>query len=407
MKTDQKLENAKISLHICLVTPFIPRATGNWGGVHTHADMFIRLLLKNGYEISVIAPDQPHEAGETGYHLVLLDLENRDFLTPRWFAELEKAFECIARENRPDFIFSEGYYAMGIEKVSHDIPIFAFVHNFHLVQFYKLFSEINSPRTLLSYLFKSVPLLLFKMFKYEIPFLRKSSKTISVSELNARLLTRFYRLPPEKVSVLHNWVDTEVFRPIPEARASARRKLHLTEDQTVFLLVGALWRPKGFHVAIEAFKRLADKRPETVLLLTGAGPYKESLKVTAGAEILASGRIRFLGEWRHEDLPLLYNLADIFIIPSIHPEGLAYTLIEAMASGLPSIATSLGGNIETIGDAGFLVPPRSAEKLSMAMLRLAADSALRDRLAELARKRSLELFSEELATKKVSLLLGR
>jgi glycosyltransferase involved in cell wall biosynthesis len=369
--------------------------------------MLIRLLIKCGHKVTVIAPGQPHETVNGDYRLVLLTAENHDFLTPLWFSDLETSFLNATAADRPDFIFSEGYYALGLEKVAAGVPIFAFIHNFHLIHFNKLFTEADGLRSFASYFLRSAPRTLYRMLSCELPFLRRAAKVVSVSERNAGLLKKFYRLDPDKVSVLHNWVETGVFRPDSERRASARWKLGLAGDRLVFLLVGALWRPKGFQTAIKAFKRLAGQRPEAVLLLAGEGPYEQALKNMAGEELLASGRIKFLGLWRREELPALYNAADIFIIPSIHPEGLAYTLIEAMASGLASIATSLGGNIETIGNAGILLPPGNTDELSAAMLRLAQGPALRKTLSELARDRALELFSEEPAAKKIGLLLER
>ncbi|OGS11228.1 MAG: hypothetical protein A2285_08985 [Elusimicrobia bacterium RIFOXYA12_FULL_57_11] len=366
--------------------------------------MVIRLLIKNGCRVTVIAPEQPRGAAETGYDLVLMRAGIRDFLAPHWFEALRTAFSGVLEKSRPDRIFSESYYALGLEKAAAGIPVTAFVHNFHLVHFQKLFSEVDSPRALAYFSLITIPRLFSHMFRYEIPFLHRSEKVISVSQHNAGLLKRYYRLPQEKVAVLHNWVETDIFSPCPAAKAAAKLELGLNAETTVFLAVGSLWRPKGFHIAIEAFKRLAQRRQETVLLLAGAGPYEARLKRAAG-ESLLSGRIRFLGEVQRTKLPPLYNAADIFLMPSIHPEGLAYTLIEAMSSGLPIIATALGGNIETAGDTGLLVPCGDVRAMETAMLELAANRILRERLAGCARARALELFSENTAREKIRTLL--
>lgn len=390
---------------VCLITPFPPTTAGSWGGIHTHSDMLIRLLLKAGQRVTVIAPEQQGVKAAAGCDLILMQAGNRDFLTPRWFEALNEAFSAALEKGRPDHIFSESYYALGLGEAAAGIPVTAFVHNFHLIHFHKLVSEVEGPRSLAYYFLLMVPHLFSRIFRYELPFLKRASKVVSVSRHNAELLKKVYRLPAEKVCVLQNWVETEEFSPSPESRAAVREKMGLPESTVVFLCVGALWRPKGFQFAIEAFKRVIKNNPEAMLLLAGCGPYEERLKQAAG-KVLPSGRIRFLGEIPRAELPALYNAADVFIIPSIHPEGLAYTLIEALSSGLPSIATALGGNIESIGDAGILAPPRNAEKLAEAMSNLAADRGLRERLAGSARKRALELFSEEAAMKKIEVLLG-
>ena len=92
-------------------------------------------------------------------------------------------------------------------------------------------------------------------------------------------------------------------------------------------------------------------------------------------------------------------------MPSLLSEGHAYTLIEAMACGLPSIATKLGGNIETIGDSGILVPPGDVNALEQAMIELAQNPEKRKELSRLARERVMQYFSEDVAIQKVSSLL--
>jgi glycosyltransferase involved in cell wall biosynthesis len=366
--------------------------------------MLIRLLVKNGHRVTVIAPEQPGLKPADGYDLVLMKAGHADFLTAAWYEALRDAFAEVLRKGRPDHIFSESYYALGLEKAAAGIPLTAFVHNFHLVHFHKQFSEVDSLRSLAYFFLITVPRLLSHMFRYEIPFLRGASQVVSVSIRNSELLKDFYRLEPKKVFVLHNWVETELFAPSQGVRASARARLGLRETDTAFLALGALWRPKGFQVAIEAFKRNADKSPGTILLLAGAGPYEARLKEAAG-NLLHAGRVKFLGEIPRSDLPSLYNAADVFIMPSIHPEGLPYTLIEAMSAGLPPIATALGGNIETVGQAGILVPGGGAVKLGDAMLALTTDLAYRKTLGEAARRRALELFAENTALRKVTSLL--
>ena len=116
-------------------------------------------------------------------------------------------------------------------------------------------------------------------------------------------------------------------------------------------------------------------------------------------------KVRFLGKIKHSELPLIYNMADIFLMPSLMSEGHAYTLIEAMACGLPSIATKAGGNIETIGDAGILGPPGDVNALEQAMIELTQSPEKRRELSQRARERVMRYFSEEVAIQKISLLL--
>lgn len=391
--------------HICVITPYIPSASGHRGGIHAHTDMLIRLLLKSGRRVTVIAPGKPCIKMPADYNLAVMRVGNRDFLTPRWFEELRRTFSSMAETNRPDQILSEGYYALGLEKAAADIPILVFTHNFHLIHFRTNFLEIDGYRSLASYLLRTVPKLFFRMLRYEIPFLHRVSKVISASEHHALLLKRYYRLPHDKVFFLQNCIDPEKFRPpAAEEKKAARRALGLAEGQTVFLTMGALWRPKGFHIALEAFKRIAGERQDAALLLGGAGPWEKKLKDIAG-DLRLSRRVIFLGDVPRESLPGIYGAADIFLMTSLFPEVLSYALLEAMACGLAPIATAVGGNAEAAGNAGLFVPPGDILRLKEAMLRLAADPVSRNRLAAAARKRAAGLFSEKTALGKLESLL--
>ncbi len=388
-----------------LISPSSPVPGEGWGGVKTHTELLNALLAKLGFEVITIVPSGVSSGG-AGIEPVASAAEPH---TAAWQTALRGKAEELLAVSGPDVVISEGYYAAGIEDVlkKRGIPLVAFVHNFHLVHFQKLWAEIDSARALAYYLVKTIPRLLLLIFRHERPFLRKADMVLSVSEKNSALLRSFYRLPPSKVQTLHNWAADVLFVRSGTLRAGTRAKLLLAQDPPVFLALGALWKPKGFQVAIAAFKLLAAEEAAPVLLIAGSGNYEPRLKAIAGKQLLESGRIRFLGTWPREDLPALYSTADIFIMPSTHPEGLAYTLIEAMAAGLPAIATDLGGNTETVGDAGILVPHSDPERLCAAMLKLARDPGTREKLAARSAKRALELFSEKTAMEKLDSVLRR
>lgn len=363
-----------------LITPFSPLPGEGWGGVKTHAEYLTGLLLGLGVELTVVVPEGISRPGRVGAGFCVENVPCTAMPhTAQWRAAMRGTAARLLAAGAPDLVFSEGYYAAGCERLlkSAGIPLAAFVHNFHLVHFHKTFSEVDGPATLLRYLFKALPSIAFKMLFVEMPFLRGADLVISVSEQNARLLRNFYRIPAARLTVLHNWVDTGIFRNSRELRESARKRMGLPPAAVCFIGTGALWRPKGFHIAVQAFKIVAAREPGAVLLLAGEGGEEKKLRSLAGPELLNSGRVRFLGKVQLSEIPEAYNAADVFLMPSIHPEGLAYTLIEAMACGLPAIATSLGGNVETLRGCGVLVKHSDPKALAAAMLDLATNSGKR------------------------------
>lgn len=394
-------------MKIWLITPFSPLPGEGWGGVKTHAEYLAKLLLGLGAELTVIVPEGISRPGLSPAGFLVENVPCTAMPhTARWREAMRATAARLIAAGAPDLVFSEGYYAAGCERLlrSAGVPLAAFVHNFHLVHFHKTFSEVAGPGTLLRYIFKALPSIAFKMLFVEIPFLLRASLVISVSEQNARLLRDYYRIPAARLTVLHNWVDTGLFRTSAELRDSARRRLGLPSDAVCFIGTGALWRPKGFHIAVQAFKILAARERKAVLLLAGEGGEEKRLRALAGPELTGSGRVRFLGKVPLGEIHEAYNAADVFLMPSIHPEGLAYTLIEAMACGLPAIATSLGGNIETLRGCGLLVRHSDPGEMAAAMLELAADAEKRGAMGQACLARARAEFSApaaEQALKKI------
>lgn len=389
-------------LNIWLVAPFSPLPGEGWGGVKTHSEYLVRLLLGLGAEITVILPEGVSRPGRTagGYTIETMPSRAQPH-TREWTSAMRATTERLISAGVPDIVFSEGYYARGSEAAlkAAGVPLAVFVHNFHLVHFSTTFSEISGARDFAVWLLKTVPELAYKILTAELPFLRTADLVVPVSASNEVLLKKFYRIQGQRLSLLHNWVDTGVFNKSPGLRTKGRRELGIQDRDSCFLCVGSLWRPKGFHIAIEAFKVIAERLPGAVLLLAGEGHEEGRLKTLAGRELIEGGRVKFLGKVPPGELPQIYNTADIFLMPSLYPEGLAYALIEASACGLPSIATALGGNVETLGDCGVLIPPLDPEVLAAAMLELASDEGRRTELGLRVLERTRTAFSEEAAKK--------
>lgn len=382
---------------------------GGGGGVKTHTVLLTALLRGLGWEVSVLLP-RGVSAGAAPEGVTAEEVPCGDAPhSAAWRAALRLKAGALLESAPPDLVISEGYYAAGLEDLlsGRGIPLAAFVHNFHLVHFSTALAEVDGPRSLASYLFRTVPRLLLRILASERPFLARAGLVISVSDRNAGLLRRVYRLAPEKVVTLHNWAQDGLFAGAGEERARVRAELSIAERDEVFLLLGNLWRPKGFHVAIEAFGKLPAAARPPVLLIAGAGVHEEKLRALAGKNP-GAGRIIFAGPWPHSGLGRLFGAADIFVFPSILPEGHAYALLEAMAAGLPVIATRTGGNTETLeGGAGLLVPPSDAAALSRAMADLLSDREKRARLGAAARARAKAAFSERAAAEGLRAILEK
>jgi glycosyltransferase involved in cell wall biosynthesis len=172
----------------------------------------------------------------------------------------------------------------------------------------------------------------------------------------------------EKIRVLHNGVDVNRFRPLTGVKDEMRKKLGISKDSSVVLTVRRLVYKNGIDTLIESAKIAVKKNPRLVFLVVGKGP--DFGKVKEKIEQLGiQENFRLTGFISDEDLPFYYNVADFFVLPSKSGEGLPLVALEAMACGVPVIATNVGGTSEVMKEgSGKLVPPNSPDSLAEAIL---------------------------------------
>ncbi|WP_307139355.1 glycosyltransferase family 4 protein [Pseudoroseomonas cervicalis] len=190
-----------------------------------------------------------------------------------------------------------------------------------------------------------------------------------------------------------NGRDPARFRPDPATRAAVRAELGAAEEECVIVIVSRLVRHKGHPELLRAMESV----PSATLWVVGErlptdhGP--DMAEDFSRAERLLGPRLKRLGY--RTDVDRLLAAADVFCLPS-HFEGLPMSVIEAMLTGLPVVATDIRGPREQVvpGETGFLVPPMTVEPLAGALNRLAADPELRARMGTAGRARAVERFDE-------------
>ena len=188
--------------------------------------------------------------------------------------------------------------------------------------------------------------------------------------------------PPEKVVLVYNGLDTERFRPVSDP-ASLRRALGLPEKGFVFGIASGFRPVKGVDVVVRAFARTRTFCPDSFLVIAGDGAGRGNLENLV-RELHLSDRVVFLGV--RPDMERVYPAFDAFVLAS-HSEGFSNAILEAMGTGLPVVASRVGGNIEMVEDGvrGYLVPPGDTETLSDRLQRLYADPVLSRAMGKEAR----------------------
>ena len=291
-------------------------------------------------------------AGAAGIEIDIIPERNRVDL--KVIPELRRTIEA----RRPDLIVShsvKSHFLMWRSGLAKNYPWLAFHHGYTATdRKMKIYNRLD---------------------RWSLP---KADQILTVCHAFAKELSAITRTPVEKILVQHNAIR-------PAARASAasvqelREQLGVAKEQRVILAIGRLSKEKAHADLIAAFNQLRNTNRATDyrLVIVGDGPERASLE--AAARAAEPARIVFTGAVN--DVQPFYALADVFVLSS-HSEGSPNVLLEAMAAGVPVVATRAGGVPEIVSDeqSALLVPVNDPARLAEAIERLLNDRALATRL---------------------------
>jgi len=231
--------------------------------------------------------------------------------------------------------------------------------------------------------------------------LTRADGVIAVSEALKRRMVEL-GVEADKIAVIRNGVDREVF--YPRDRIEMRRKLRLDSESRIIVTAGALVPLKGIDRLIDAMKLMRGANAK--LYVIGEGPQRAALESRIARHDLAD-RVFLTGQRPQSELAEWYSAADLFCLAS-HREGCPNVVIEAMACGLPVVASDVGGIGELISkrDYGRLVSPQTADKFA-AEIETALDSIWnRDETAKAGAARSWGDVAEEVVSHHLQFALG-
>ena len=216
---------------------------------------------------------------------------------------------------------------------------------------------------------------------HQVAFRSTLIKPVSISQEVAATVKKLYG---------HTIETPIIYNGIPTRKFTASQHRRRNNGRTILLHIGRFSPQKNHRLLIEVFSMVIKECPNIFLWLVGDGELRPAMEKIVADKGLKN-RINFLG--LREDVPKLLNNCDIFTLPS-NWEGVPLTILEAMASGKPVVATSVGGVPELVenGISGILVRPRDAEVLAHALLRLAKDPSLCQSMGQMAQKKAIARF---------------
>jgi glycosyltransferase involved in cell wall biosynthesis len=356
------------------------------GGVRKHLRDLLRVFVRpeEGFEISAILGDRD----EPGFREELAQLAAaRPSFTFTFVPSLRRALcplndtrayrhiKALLRARRPEIIHThsskagflgrQAAHALGLANVLHTPHVFPFQWTTGLKRRFYLALERHAAR------------------------LCRTIVCVSESQRADAVAQRL--CAPEKLVVVRNGLELPAASTARE-RSTARAALGIAENTPVVGMVARLAPQKGVGAFIGAAAEILRQRPEVLFLLVGSGPLEGEMRARLAGLRIPPERFRLLGH--REDTGALYPAFDVLILSSLY-EGLPYVLLEAMACGLPVIATDVLGSRDVVldGQTGLLARANDSAQIAAQTLKVLNDAELRARLGAAARVRVAEQFS--------------
>jgi glycosyltransferase involved in cell wall biosynthesis len=366
-----------------------------------HTIDLARGLVAAGHEVKVITARHPEGVRKeevAGARLHHVEASQDDFASREWRERSYEAFVRIDAEQPFDVVHSEG--SSGLELVRRSVHrVTPFVVMFHgnflglLKASLQRQLRARSPLDVLREQRGLISLARSHFAKGNWSIFRECEAIVPSAQQVADTC-RSHRLDPGRVHVVPNGVDTSSFRPRPPSETRAALGL---SHGFLFVCAGRLSREKGTHHAFRALSLGRERAPDARLLVIGDGAERARLERLA-SKLGLDDIVVFAGAQPPEKMPALLAAADAFLFPTERDEAAPLILLQAMACGLPVVASRRGGITEVIdrpGENGILVPAGDVTALVAAATSVYHDENLRRRLAEGALTRVREAYTLE------------
>jgi glycosyltransferase involved in cell wall biosynthesis len=317
------------------------------------------------------------------------------FPVDNWFfnRSLAGAVDSIKAEVYEAHTVSGYGFLKALRKRRVKKPFIQTVHGVLADEYVQSFHEgALSLRTKLANIF------MWQLAKIEEEAAKNADLLVTVSKYSAGKMVQFYGVDKAKIRVVPNGVDTERFKPSGGCEP-IKHQIRINNKLCV-LSVGRLIPRKGLPFLIEAAKHVVKEYNQTIFVIVGDGPLKNSLRASLEKMNLSSNFV-FLGDVHESVLPALYNCADVFVLPSIQ-EGQGIALLEAQATAKPVVAFDVGGVREAVLDkeTGFLMKPDS-RLLAEAVMKLLASYSLREKIGSKGREFVSSRFSWDVCAQRM------
>ncbi|OAY29983.1 uncharacterized protein LOC110601197 [Manihot esculenta] len=361
------------------------------GGMERHAYTLHTTLARRGHQIHVFTSPLDGKSSSAPSSLSPL-IHCHEGEPGKW--RYNKAWERFQEENQRqpfDVVHSESVALP--HWLARDVPNLAV--SWHGIALESLQSDIyqdltrKSDEPISPVANRSMQGVVLKVVN-EIRFFKNYAHHVAISDSCGEMLRDVYQIPKKRVHVIVNGVDEDDFREDVRLGHEFRSKIGVPQNASLVLgVAGRLVKDKGHPLLFEAFSKLKAKYPNVYLIVAGSGPWEQRYK-DLGAQVLV------LGSMSPSELRAFYNSIDIFVNPTLRPQGLDLTLMEAMMSGKPVMASrfpSIKGTIIVDDEFGYMFSPNVESLLeSLEMVVMQGSKRMAQR-GKACRKYAVSMFT--------------
>lgn len=218
--------------------------------------------------------------------------------------------------------------------------------------------------------------------------IRIADKIIAVSEATKKDIIRIFKIPEEKIKVIHEGFQTKLFYPKDKRISLNRIKHYLENEKNIFIErldkkniifnVNTISPRKNIDKLIRSFSEIAKEDNDAILIIAGKKGWKYEEIFNAYENSKYKERIHFLGFAKDDIIAELYNIATLFVYPSLY-EGFGLPILEAQSCGCPVVASNISSIPEVLGESGALVNPESTESITYSIVNLLKSERTRDK----------------------------
>lgn len=392
-------------INILVVTSSFPRGKTDWWG------QFIlkiyEYLPKDRFTITILAPHSPGSGFKEKFGNINV------FRFPYFYPFFQEILTTGS-----GILYSKDSILAKIQVLAFLFSEFAFLFSLLLT---KKFDVIHShwilPQgffgVIAKYIFK-VPLIVtihgsdifaFKKLNFIKSFVLSKSTAVTANSTATQKEAREV-CPSSNPLLIPEGVDLKMFNV---SKKNLKWKRNINNDDKIILAVGRLIKWKGFNFLIKAMPKILEKFPKAKLVIVGSGPEEQSLRNLAKS-VRLNKNIVFLENVSHDKLSVMYASSDIFVSPSItnelsgEKEALGIVIIEAIASGIPVVASDSGGIRDTVDgkSTGFLAKEKDSDDIAQKTIDLLSNAKIRNEIIRKGLKHVREKYSWDILAKKYS-----